>query len=153
MFLTIIAALLAGGWQFQERTDEMTDVTITTAVLSSEAGSETMHVMCSEGLGVLVVRWAESNIISGDAVDVTYRLDAAPPVEFPWRVSETDPHTIALPADRDVAPVLRRMAAAERMLIRVSPRNDTSSLARFDPAGLAELLPKFKSCNFNGADK
>jgi len=152
MFLTIIAVLLAGGWQFQERTDEMTDATYTTAVLYSDSGEETMHLMCSDGLGVLVVRW-DTVIGGGGDVDVTYRLDGAPAEEFPWRVSESDPYTIALPPNRDVGPVLRRMAAADKMLIRVSPVRDTSSSARFHTAGLAELLPKFKSCNFNGEEK
>jgi hypothetical protein len=152
MFLTIAAVLLAGGWQFQTITDELTDATISVAVLQSEAGSESMHLMCSEGTVALVVKW--STYVGPDkTVDVLSRLDSATADDFQWDVSQSDATTIQFPPTHTVEPFVRRMSASRKMLIRVSPQRDTSSLARFNTSGLSELLPKFKSCNFTGDEK
>lgn len=148
-----------GGWSVDHSVSAMTDEATVVLSLESEnmipgrlrntAGPAELILRCMENTTTFFVTMNNLFLSStGGYGRVTYRIDAAPPKTVAMDAS-TDNEALGLWNGRRSIPVIREMMAGERMVVRLTPFNESPVEASFDIRGLAEAIaPLREACNW-----
>jgi type VI secretion system protein VasI len=145
----------AGPWFVAESTDPLDDsptVTLLTQATSHPRGTgdaPTLVLRCLRDKTEVYISWHDYLGSSGSRSTVESRIDDAPSDKRRWRLS-TDSRATFYPGS--AIRFIKQLQAAERLVARVTPYNESPVTASFDVGGLTEKVkPLVKACHWEEA--
>jgi type VI secretion system protein VasI len=148
-----------GKWVVQTDTSKLTDSRNAVAYLSSEdtfparfGGSEKhaeMWIRCFENATSFQIGFADHFLAdNGSYGKVTYRIDDKK-AQSKGMAESTDHSVLGLWNGGSSIPLIKSMIGGKRMIVRLTPFNESSLEATFDIAGVAEAIkPVRETCKW-----
>ena len=142
-----IAEKKASRWQVETETSAVDDSVIVTATLYAD---ESVRIGYSTGRPSLILRYKEGRIsafvvfdafLGSDEIKATVRFGKEPAVTEEWNVS-TD-HKAAF-VRGDAMAFIRKLAAVDSFLIRVTPYSESPVTVLFSPVGVDQIIPEIE---------
>lgn len=138
------AASASGKWQVTEQTNPLDDSKTSIAFLAADAGRSRLGepialvLRCQSGKTEAFAVWSE---YLGDDARVTSRVGAAPAETRSWSVSSDNTASFA-PKPKTF---IRSLLAAKRLVLQVTPYDESPITAVFDLTGVQEAVAPLRT--------